>query len=265
MEKELTYICSKCKTEKPISEFGKANNRKRGHRSQCKTCLKEYDNLNKEKIAARKKKYRELHKEEFSVKRKKYYSNNKDKTKAYELKNADKLKAQKKLYRENNKEIIKIKQKEYQLDNLDKFRNGNKKHYKKNKKSIHVKNNEWRKDKIKADPLYKLKVRTRTLVYNAFRNKTFRKGTKTTNILGCSFETFKSHLEQQFEYWMNWDNYGKYNGELNYGWDFDHIIPISSATTKDEVFKLNHYTNFQPLCSHVNRDIKKDKLNYKAA
>ena len=27
----------------------------------------------------------------------------------------------------------------------------------------------------------------------------------------------------------------------------DHIIPVSSATTHDEVLRLNHYSNFQPL------------------
>ena len=35
---------------------------------------------------------------------------------------------------------------------------------------------------------------------------------------------------------MNWENYGLYNGELNYGWDIDHIIPISSAKTEEEVY-----------------------------
>ena len=60
---------------------------------------------------------------------------------------------------------------------------------------------------------------------------------------------------------MSWDNYGKYNGELNFGWDLDHIIPLSSANNIDELIKLNHYTNFQPLCSRVNRHIKSDKLS----
>lgn len=59
---------------------------------------------------------------------------------------------------------------------------------------------------------------------------------------------------------MSWDNYGKYNGEFNFGWDFDHIIPVSSAKTIEEVYKLNHYTNFQPLCSKINRDIKRDNM-----
>lgn len=61
---------------------------------------------------------------------------------------------------------------------------------------------------------------------------------------------------------MTWENRGKYNGQFYYGWDIDHIMPISSANTIDDVHKLSHYTNFQPLCSHINRDIKKDKISY---
>jgi hypothetical protein len=57
---------------------------------------------------------------------------------------------------------------------------------------------------------------------------------------------------------MFWENYGLYNGELNYGWDVDHIIPLSSSESEEGIIKLNHYTNLQPLCSKVNRDIKKD-------
>lgn len=66
--------------------------------------------------------------------------------------------------------------------------------------------------------------------------------------------------DSKFEPWMTWGNRGLYNGELNYGWDIDHIIPVSSAETEEGVIKLNHYTNLQPLCSKVNRDIKKDNF-----
>jgi hypothetical protein len=55
---------------------------------------------------------------------------------------------------------------------------------------------------------------------------------------------------------MSWDNYGLYNGQLNYGWDIDHIIPLYSAEKEVDVLRLNHYTNLQPLCSKVNRDLK---------
>ena len=58
---------------------------------------------------------------------------------------------------------------------------------------------------------------------------------------------------------MNWKNYGKYNGEKNFGWDLDHIIPTASAKTVEELESLNHYSNFQPLCSLMNRVIKRNK------
>jgi len=49
--------------------------------------------------------------------------------------------------------------------------------------------------------------------------------------------------------------------EPNSGWDIDHIIPISSAESEDDIIKLNHYTNLQPLCSYINRVVKRDKIN----
>lgn len=72
-------------------------------------------------------------------------------------------------------------------------------------------------------------------------------------------ETFKLHLENQFESWMNWRNKGLYNGTPNFGWDIDHIIPLSSAVNETDIIKLNHYTNLRPLCSYVNRYVKRDK------
>ena len=82
----------------------------------------------------------------------------------------------------------------------------------------------------------------------------------TSDILGCSYIDFKLFIESKWEDWMDWNNYGLYNGELNYGWDLDHIIPISSGLTKDDIIKLSYYTNYQPLCSKVNRDLKRNNI-----
>jgi hypothetical protein len=65
-----------------------------------------------------------------------------------------------------------------------------------------------------------------------------------------------------FEPWMTWENRGLYNGELNYGWDIDHRIPLASANTEEDIIRLNHFTNLQPLCSYTNRHTKKDRLDF---
>lgn len=94
------------------------------------------------------------------------------------------------------------------------------------------------------------------MIGDSIRKNGYSKNSKTEDILGCSFEEFKSYLESKFEDWMSWENRGLFNGELNYGWDIDHIIPLNSAETEEDIIILNHYTNLQPLCSYTNRHIK---------
>jgi hypothetical protein len=96
----------------------------------------------------------------------------------------------------------------------------------------------------------------------SIKGKGYSKKTKAYQILGCDKETFINYIESKWESWMTWENYGLYNGELNYGWDLDHIIPVSSALSYEDIIKLNHHTNFQPLCSKVNRVVKRDKLDW---
>lgn len=105
------------------------------------------------------------------------------------------------------------------------------------------------------------KIRTR--ISNSIRTKGYTKKSLTYKILGCTYEEFKIYLENKFEHWMNWNNYGLYNGNINFGWDLDHIIPVSSVIDENDLLRINHYSNFQPLCSYINRYVKKDKLDYK--
>ena len=51
---------------------------------------------------------------------------------------------------------------------------------------------------------------------------------------------------------MNWDNYGPCNGNYNETWQFDHIIPSSSARSEYEIIVLNKFSNLRPLCSKLN-------------
>lgn len=119
---------------------------------------------------------------------------------------------------------------------------------------------QYKKEKLKTDPIFKLTQYIRTAVWQSFKCLGSIKPTRTEQILGCTFEQFKQHIESQFEPWMNWENQGgRIITKINESWDLDHIIPISSAKTKEDVIKLSHYTNFQPLCSYNNRFIKRDK------
>ena len=155
-------------------------------------------------------------------------------------------------YRKNNPEKIK----KWFEDNKEYRKEYKKKYNSKNKE----KRNEFRKNKRKNNTIYKIKENIRCRISLSIKNKGFTKKSKTFEILGCEYNVLKEYLQSKFDSWMNWENYGLYNGELNYGWDIDHIIPLSYAKNEEDIIKLNHYTNLQPLCSKINRDIKKDCL-----
>jgi hypothetical protein len=213
------------------------------------TYMKIYREQNKDKIKEinkkGSKKYKEKNKTIIIEKQKQYREDNKDNLQ---------------LYRDNNKEKINIINSEYYQNNKDLLLEKQKEYYQINKEKINKYKNEWTKNKKLTDPLYKLKTSIRTSIYIALKRNGYTKKSKSYEILGCSFEHFKSHIESLWEPWMNWTNHGKYNGELNHGWDIDHIIPLSSATTKEGLLKLNHFSNLQPLCSKNNRDIKRNIL-----
>lgn len=162
-------------------------------------------------------------------------------------------------YYQNNKELIKEKNAKYYEKTKEDRKIRDAEYYIKNKEKIRERRKKYKLMKIKTDPLYRLINNIRKLILMSIKLKGYNKNSKTAEILGCSFVEFRIHLESKFESWMSWDNYGKYNGTPNFGWDIDHIIPMSSGKNEEEIIKLNHYTNLQPLCSLVNRNIKKDK------
>jgi len=221
----------------------KVNTRMKNWRLNNPDKVKEYHKNGKINKSTQAKEYRKANKDELNEKSKEYYQKNKEairiKSREYQSQNKEKLAEYYKQYRENNKDIIK----QYHKDNSE---------------TIRVKQQNRQNHRLITEPLYKLKHNTRTLIRNSITRLGYRKISKTQEILGCSFGEFKGHLEEQFEPWMNWDNRGLYNGDFKYGWDIDHIIPLDAAVTEEDVLKLNHYTNLRPLCSKINRVIKRN-------
>ena len=179
-----------------------------------------------------------------------------EKQKAWYEANKERIKVKRKEYYDTNKPKVK----QYRTENKDKIRDSNYEYYVKNKELINLKRNSKHKEKIQSDSLYRVKHNIRGMLGRVFKARKLDKLTKSEIILGCTFEEFKTYLESQFESWMNWDNYALYNGEANHGWDIDHIIPLSTAITVEDVLKLNHYSNLQPLCSYTNRYVKRDLI-----
>ena len=186
----------------------------------------------------------------------------------------EKKREQYKKYYEKNKEKINEKKKseyttEKRRENQEKYLSNPDNRSKMNEyirvyrlqEKYKIKRNETRRNRMSNDILYKLHRTVGNLIRYSIKRLDIVKSKKTQEILGCSFEEFKIHLESNFESWMSWENYGKIEfGEFNIGWDIDHVIPISTANTEDEVIKLNHFTNLKPLCSYTNRYIKKDSI-----
>ena len=233
---------------------------------------------NKEKEIAKVKEYQENNKELLKEKRKQKYTENREKqiakVKEYNLKNKDKKSEYRKSFIEKNKEYLRSYNKSYFFENQELLKEKRKEYRELNKEKIKeqqkiykenykIRRNELRKERKENDPLYKLSCNIRSLINQSLKNNGYKKESRTHEILGCSFEDFKNHIESQFTEWMNWSNYGNPKDcifEPNKTWDIDHIKPISAYTNEQELLGLNHYTNLQPLCSYHNRYEKRSNI-----
>lgn len=80
--------------------------------------------------------------------------------------------------------------------------------------------------------------------YNLYEKDKRDKVQKTDEYLGCTYEEGRNYLASLFTEGMTWDNHGE--------WHIDHIIPLASAKTREELEPLFHYTNLQPLWAEDN-------------
>jgi hypothetical protein len=238
-----------CQEEKILEDFTfDKGNKKDGRRASCKECCrkknaeyikanpdkklesdkKSYEKL-KEKKLAQKKEYYLLKKEEILLKRKEYHSNNKEKI------------------LENNRK--------YREANLEELRYKNKMYHRNKAAELSAK----RKIRVNSTPLRQFKERIRLLTKGAFYRLKQDKRFNTHSILGADWHTVKEHFISQFKDEMTWEAF--IAGEIH----VDHIKPLASATTEEELVALCHYKNLQPLWAldNLKKGATFDGVNFK--
>jgi hypothetical protein len=227
--KYFDLVCKECHKEfQSKNKWAKFCSRSCSSRVRRAEFLKErgvsrsslYFQKNKEKIYGQRRKLREN--PDYVEKQRKYHVEYRNKNIETSLKREAAL-------RIKNKETINASQAKWLKNNRD-------------KRLEHVKRYN---DKKLGTPLGRLETNCRGRIWQAFKNKGFKKNTKTQKMLGCSYEELKCYIEAKFKKGMTWDNYGTL-------WEVDHIVPYYLAKTEEEIISLSHYSNLQPLWAKEN-------------
>ena len=229
-----TKICTACQETFPATTtyFHKKHTGKYGVVAKCKKCMQIYnlDNYQKHKVkrVKAKKEYRKINRDKVLKSSKKSYYKHRDKR-------LEEKRLELKLYPEKMKQ----RRQEQYIKHREKRLLAVKEYNKKNKNKIRKRNAEYTINRYHNDPAFKIKMtlsrRMRALIK--------KDGSRTVDLIGCSIDDLKKHLEAKFTHGMNWGNYGRN------GWHIDHILPCASfdLTKKKQQKICFHYTNLQPL------------------
>jgi cytochrome c553 len=215
-------ICKGCKEDKSIENYYKSASNVCGYNYKCKKCHNE-DTKQRHKN----------NKSEYEAKQRIYYEKNKNKIKErareYATENREKVSKYQKKYSERNKEKLSKYLKKYNANNREKI-------------------NKQKLDRRNSDPILKLQKTVSSLIYACLKRKGYTKRSKSTEILGIGYSGLIEHLDS--------NPYGFKYEDGNY--DIDHIIPVRSAVTEEDVYALNKYNNLQLLPKEYNQGVKKD-------
>lgn len=253
-----TKICKTCNQELTIDEYHKPN---MGSCKKCTNIKQKSDrlkNLEKRREGARLSYYK---KREEHLARAKVYAEKTKESKAeydkrYREQNKQKIAEYKKQWAIENAEHLSEKYKKYAKENREDLLTKKSQYAKNNRAKINAKKSIYEKHRRASDPLYRLIRNTRNMV---LRYMLGSKDKKTQEIVGCTFEELKLHIENQFTEGMTWENYG------TDGWHIDHVKPLAMANTKEEIIASNHYTNLQPMwqLDNLKKGATFDGVNYK--
>ena|SRR5271165_4813218 len=232
-----TKICKQCELEKNILDF---RHQTRGDKIYISGTCKKCDTINGR---PRSKKFRENNLQQERNRSNKYYADNKDRI------------------RERQKDKKPIRDSNYYLNN---------------KERIQEKNNKRAKERYSNDPKFRIRHSISKSISRALKSNGHTKGGQSClNFLPYDIQELKQYLENLFEPWMSWGNYGKYNAKFwndadskTWTWQIDHIKPQSLFNYKsmeEETFKecwklenLRPYSSKQNWLDGINRTRHED-------
>jgi len=211
--------CSTCGLEKPTGDFHKRKDRSSGLASQCKTCVNE-----------RHRSYYVENREQVRSAHRSYYKSNKDT-----------LSRSHHLYYESNRDEILRRTRKWSIDHPSIVRKSCREWGQRNRKKIR----ERVSNALRENPILRVKKNLRIRICKAVRRS---HPDRFMELLGCTVEELKIHLERKFLPDMSWDNYG-YRG-----WHIDHVRPcvLFDLAKPSEQRKCFHYSNLQPLWAFDN-------------
>lgn len=245
-----TKKCTRCLEIKSVENFYKQKYFSSGFTPSCKECIrasrKKYYHNNKNLCRDQMKKFHEKNPNYSREHNREYYKKNKDSisltSKKWREKNQEKLKVLRKKYYIENRESILEKNKEWSHENRQ--------YRLKYEKKWHKENPEWNHEyyvkRFTDDLDFRLRMLFRSRFYKAVSRNS--KKSSVLDLIGCSVDELKIHLESQFKPGMSWKNWG------NKGWHIDHIKPCASFNLSDleQQKECFYYMNLQPLWAKDN-------------
>lgn len=106
-------------------------------------------------------------------------------------------------------------------------------------------NRDRAKRRRKEDIAFRIEGSCRALIKSAITRGFGQKAYRTSELLGCTFQELRDHIESQWRDGMSWSNYGRVVGK----WCIDHIRPCASFDLTDPVQQREcfNWINLSPL------------------
>lgn len=120
--------------------------------------------------------------------------------------------------------------------------------HERNKKRLRATARTQYSTRFRVDTQFTLKRALRNTVSRIAREiGTSRRTLRKENLLGCSYDIARRHIESQWEPGMSWANHG--------AWHIDHILPLDAFDLTSPYHRVlaAHYTNLRPLWARENR------------